>query len=228
MNPDGSDQKQLTAGAGTWNARPRTTPDGRYIVFASMRSGATELWRIDADGGNPKQLTDSADQAFRSSISYDGKWVYYNTENDGTIWKVSIEGGVPVRVSTEKVLFPTISPDGKLIAGTELKSGASNLWNVIVISAETGERLKTLDIQASRRTLIWTPDSKSLISVGYNRTSVWLHPLDGSSPRQLMDFPNDEIQFFAVSPNYKQIAFSCGRSFSEAVEIDSFNPEESN
>ena len=219
MNPDGSNQKQLTQNAGSWNGRPRVTPDGRYIVFASMRSGPTELWRMDADGGNPKQLTGSADQAFRASISPDGNWVYYNTESDGSIWKVSIDGGTPILASSEKALFPSISPDGKLIAGTKFEKTAPNLWRIVIISAQSGELLKTFDIQASRRILVWTPDSKSLISMTYNWGSLWEHPIDGGAPRQLTDYPNDQNPFFAVSPDDKQIAFARGNSFSEAVLI---------
>ncbi|MEP6903967.1 MAG: DUF5050 domain-containing protein, partial [Actinomycetota bacterium] len=228
MNPDGSDQKQLTANAGRWNGRPCATSDGRYIVFASARTGSTQLWRMEADGGNPKQLTNTTDLAFRASVSPDGNWIYYNTESDGSIWKVSIDGGEPVPVSSQKSLFPSISPDGKLIASTQFENGTSNLWRVLVISAENGELLKSFDIQASRRILAWTANSKSLISMSNNWGNLWEHPLNDGVAHQLTDFPNDRTPFFAISPDYKQIAFSRGNSFSEAVLISGLDLKRAN
>ena len=38
-------------------AYPAVSPDGRYIVFSSASAGTTDIWRMDIDGGNPKQLT---------------------------------------------------------------------------------------------------------------------------------------------------------------------------
>ena len=37
---------------------PDISPDGSRIAFASNRTGSFEIWLIDADGGNPTQLTD--------------------------------------------------------------------------------------------------------------------------------------------------------------------------
>ena len=37
---------------------PDVSPDGSRIAFASNRTGSFEIWRVDADGGNARQLTD--------------------------------------------------------------------------------------------------------------------------------------------------------------------------
>ena len=57
VNGDGSESKQLTADAFI-DQQPSVSPDGRYVVFQSNRSGNRNIWRIDADGSDPKQLTD--------------------------------------------------------------------------------------------------------------------------------------------------------------------------
>jgi Tol biopolymer transport system component len=56
MQRDGSDQRQLTVDA-AMDVSPRVTPDNRYIVFISNRSGAFQVWRMNIDGSNQIQLT---------------------------------------------------------------------------------------------------------------------------------------------------------------------------
>ena len=58
MGADGSGQVQLTAGAGR-NYAPVASPDGRYVLFHSNRSGAWQIWRMNRDGSNPRQATHS-------------------------------------------------------------------------------------------------------------------------------------------------------------------------
>ena len=36
---------------------PAFSPDGAQIVFRSDRTGDTQLWKMNADGSNPTQLT---------------------------------------------------------------------------------------------------------------------------------------------------------------------------
>src|SRR6185436_15557838 len=75
VNADGSGQKKIMTDA---KAVPglSVSPDGRYIVFVTTRAGASNIWRMDIDGGNPRQLTTGTrDQT--PSISPDGRWVFY-------------------------------------------------------------------------------------------------------------------------------------------------------
>src|SRR5262249_43839218 len=49
--------RQLTNAPGKNDGHPRWSPDGKRILFASNRSGANQLWIIDLDGGEARQLT---------------------------------------------------------------------------------------------------------------------------------------------------------------------------
>ncbi|MGI8786956.1 MAG: DPP IV N-terminal domain-containing protein [Pyrinomonadaceae bacterium] len=226
MNADGGNQKQLTSNAGSWNGRPQISPDGQTIVFGSSRTGVNQIWRMDADGGNPKQLTNEIYAAEFPNLSPDGNWIYYDT-SDGestSIWKIPTGGGEAIRVSTQKSAgVVSVSPDEKFIAYYHNEAGAANPWQIGLMSGTGGEPLKMLDIPANRALLRWTADGKSLIAMSYTASNLWEYPLDGGQPHQLTNYPTERISYYAVSPDYKQLAFSRGNDFSEAVLINLAN-----
>ncbi len=53
---------QLTK-EGTLNERPRWSPDSRQIAFISDRGGASQVWVMNADGSNAKQVTNLSTEA---------------------------------------------------------------------------------------------------------------------------------------------------------------------
>ncbi len=115
MDAYGSNRRQLTH-EGQENARPTVSTDGRHIFFSSLRSGKTNAWRMDLDGGNQKQLTYGKIDG-NGHPSPDGRWVAYVSmdQGDATIWRTPIEGGQPARVSDPTANLPVVSPDGKQI-----------------------------------------------------------------------------------------------------------------
>src|SRR5262245_5785604 len=48
---------------GTMNHRPRWTPDSKRIVFVSNRTGSSQIWSMNPDGSDPKQITALATDA---------------------------------------------------------------------------------------------------------------------------------------------------------------------
>ena len=85
MNPDGSNQRQITHLGGA-NFGPSWTPDGKKIVFSSNyknpRSGNFDLYLIDPDGSNLEQLT--FDQSFDGfpMFSPDGKKIIWSSNRN--------------------------------------------------------------------------------------------------------------------------------------------------
>lgn len=54
------------------------SPDGKYIYFNSNRTGNMQLWRMNADGSDQKQLTfDTNYKDWFPHISPDGKWIVF-------------------------------------------------------------------------------------------------------------------------------------------------------
>lgn len=60
INADGSGRTQLTkAPIPSHNDDPAGSPDGRQVLFTTDRNGRPETWVMDADGRNPRFVTES-------------------------------------------------------------------------------------------------------------------------------------------------------------------------
>jgi len=222
MESDGSNATQLTANAGRANILPRSSPDGRYIVFISERSGTAHLWRMDIDGSNPKQLTSSSEDYlwFGFDCTPDSRWVVYTRIGaGGGFWKVSMQGGQPVRLDTSgAAYYPAISPDGKMLAYHYERSSAGG-DGVEVISLDGKTPIKRFDIAMG--TIRWTPDGRSLLyikNVG-GVSNLWSQLISGEPPKQITDFNNLLISQFDLSRDGKELVMSRGTANRDVVLI---------
>jgi eukaryotic-like serine/threonine-protein kinase len=105
-------------------------PDGR-IAFASNESGSMDIWLMDADGTNRKQLTSNSGQNVNPAVSPDGSYIAYTSFRDGarTIWRVNVDGSNPQRLTNgTSDIQPSISPDGKWMVYANLTDGKPCVW----------------------------------------------------------------------------------------------------
>lgn len=75
----GGTPRRLTT-EGPVNERPRWSPDSRRIAFLSSRSGSSQIWIMDADGSNPRQVTSLSTEAAGHQFSRDGKTLVFTSE----------------------------------------------------------------------------------------------------------------------------------------------------
>jgi serine/threonine protein kinase len=211
MNQDGTGGKKLTSGPGR-NGAPRVTPDGRYILFTSVRSGAPQLWRMEIDGSCPVQLINSG-AAQMSDISPDGKWAFYLSSG---IRKVPVAGGETVAIPTGPYpQTPSVAPDGKLIAYYYREKQPGAKFKIAVTASGGGQPAWTFDPPREdfwTFDIRWTTDGKALLyEAEYNGVSnIWLKPLNGGPPKQLTDFQSEIISNFDLSRDGKHLICSRG------------------
>jgi serine/threonine protein kinase len=222
MNSDGTNPKRLTEDAAA-DIRPEVSPDGRHIIFTSDRAGETfNVWRMDNDGGNQFQLTRGGGETL-PRISPDGRWVFYNSSNSmsrgGSLWKVPLEGGEPVRVIEKPSGMISFSPDRRLMAFGYIDSDVKPAQGIAIAPAEGGPPLKRIQFMP---TLGWTPDGRGLTYLDEQQMNVWVLPLDGGKPAQLTDFKSDLTRWFAWSRDGKQMALARGTVASDLVLITDF------
>ena len=129
----GGEAKAITRGM-AYDSQPRFSPTGERIVFVSDRSGQTELWVIDADGGNPKKIGSGGERGDFASPAWfpDGQHVVASKSSWGLrtfeIWAFHLDGGDGVQITeaapggpstpTEQranALGPVYSPDGRYL-----------------------------------------------------------------------------------------------------------------
>ena len=209
MNSDGTERKQLTSGDGH-DTSCVASPDGRYIVFASNRSGNFEIWRMNVDGGNLIQLTASAGSNMPST-SPDSRWVIYQSPADGRLYRISIEGGETVPVGSKAVGASAVSPDGKHIAYI---CQVKDSWEIAINSFE-GSPIMQLVVGArslNNTSVKWSPDGKAVLYVDNadGVGNVWMRRLDGETAKQLTDFKADGLFRFDISSDGKNLVCARG------------------
>jgi len=119
---------------------PQYSADGKRIVFASRRSGSFEIWICDADGRNPRQLTNIGGALTGTPRwSPDSRHIVFDSWLGGNaaIYVINADGGAARRLTsdTDEDVTPSWSRDGRWIYFGCTRSGSMQIWK---ISAEGG------------------------------------------------------------------------------------------
>lgn len=142
MNLDGSEQTRLTFEKG-YDGGAFFSPDGNKIVFRAsrpvteeqladyndlvengyVRPSALEIFVMDADGKNMKQITNLGKASFAPFFHPSGKKIIfssnYNGDNprDFNLWMINVDGTGLERITFNSSFdgFPMFSPDGKYL-----------------------------------------------------------------------------------------------------------------
>jgi serine/threonine protein kinase len=212
MNADGSNRTPLLHDDFPF-FNPVSCDHGRYIMFASaFRSSGTSLniWRMDASGGNLKQLTTGTDDE-PAMCSPDGKWLVYAGYVSGKFvaMKVPVDGGASTQLSESLLTCGcvNVSPDGKYLAfQTQPVTGGP-----IVIKILDFETLKpVIEIPRDPRAggeIRYSQDGKT---IGYfirekGLFALWVSPVDGSPGHRVTEFEADRIRDFHWSADNKTL-----------------------
>jgi len=228
VNADGTGLRQLTD-ATHKDQSPVVSPDGRYIVFQSCRNAnsdrAYNIWRVDADGRNPVQLTHGTYDS-EPVFSPDGESVVYVAREDHVpkLRRVPIGGGEPVPLTDEFSQHPAFSPDGKVLVYYRMNQKQRDQRHFVFIPAQGGAPLKTLPAPKNFGSVMhWAPTGDALLYRDNTITSIWLLPLEGTPPSPILKLRNQTLSTFRFSPDGRRLAYSSGPQLRDVVLITRFN-----
>ena len=95
-------------------------PNSNRILFVSNKDGDDEIYSMDSDGKNVKQLTNNEDKDFLPAISPNGLEIVFTSQRDlkDELYKMNIDGSNQIRITNNDRLNNEAnwSPDGKKIA----------------------------------------------------------------------------------------------------------------
>jgi serine/threonine protein kinase len=184
------------------------TPDGR-IVYYSRASGADDIWIMNGDGSNQKQLTVDAGANYDFKVTPDGRYIVFTSERTGgmNLWRMDLDGGNPKQLTNGNSDFgAAISPDSQWVIYNSASSGSSALWKV---SIDGGNAVKLTEYAAENPEA--SPDGK-LITCKYREeiNSPWRYaiiPSDGGKPIKVFDLPGSAEEDIRWSPDGRSVTY---------------------
>ena len=225
LNVETGNSTSLSAPPDTLAAAGAACGDGHYIVFTSIFGQGSKVlntWRMDANGGNFKQLsTGKIDQS--PACSPDGRWVLYRDNASGShLMKVPIDGGRAELLSQELVAEYDISPDGKTVIAATFGHLDEHVEKLTLTAIDSNQVLKSFAFQRPRSGPIrFSHDGKALVYpvriAGVD--NLWAQPLDGSPGKQITQFNSEQMIDFHWSPDGSQLGLIRGHTDSDVVLI---------
>ncbi|HYB91803.1 MAG TPA: hypothetical protein VEC38_12245, partial [Candidatus Binataceae bacterium] len=136
-------------------------PDGQAIAAAIERNGATNLYLLDRDGNEIRELTDTTGINVSPAFSADGNTLAFTSDRSGTpqIWVMPVTGGSARRLTYKGGYntTPSFSPAGDQIA---YQGRIGGRFDIFQIAAAGGEPRQLSDGVGSNEAPTWSPDGR--------------------------------------------------------------------
>jgi len=198
--------------------------DGRRLAIVLRKNGRSRLQSLAAEGGDLQPLGKTIGVSGAASWSPDGMWIV-TSGNDGNgqgLFKIGVDGGLPIRLAAGPAMNPVWSPDGTMIAyeGPDVGAYAS----LLAVRPGGGRvELPTINLRRGGERIRFLPNGKGLVYMTGLRFAqdFWLLDLLTKKTRPLTHLTNTAtMQSFDITPDGKQIVFDRIRENSDIVLID--------
>ena len=192
-DPDGSHTRRLTAN-GVYTAEATLSPDGRTVVFTSLKDGDLELYTMNVDGTNVRRLTNAPGYDGGAFFSPDGSKIVYRA------WHPTGD---------------SLAQYQRLLQERLVRPNRMELW---VMNADGSDQHQITNLGGANFAPFFTPDGRRIIfSSNYRNPhsrnfDLYLVNLDGSGLEQVTtDTEFDGFPMF--SPDGHQLVWeSSGRT----------------
>lgn len=190
---DGSDPELLIGGEG-YDAEATVSPDGRFVVFTSTRSGDLELWRYEIATGALLQLTDTP--------GYDGG-AFFSPDGTQIVWRASRPTGEALATYRGLLSQNTVEP------------GALNLF---VANADGSNARQVTNLPGANWAPFFHPDGRRILFTSNHHTmatggrefDLFLVGTDGTGLERVT-FSGTFDAFPMFSPDGLKLVFASNR-----------------
>jgi len=205
---DGQGARRITTNPG-YDAEGTLSPDGKTIVFTSLRNGDLDIYTMDVRGGNLKRLTHTLGYDGGPFFSPDGKQIGYRAYHPQTaadsseyraliaqnlvrpvrmdIWVMDADGSNQRQVTSlgGASFAPYFHPDGRrIIFASNYKNPRSRNFDLYLVNAD-GEGLEQITTNAEFDAFpMFSPDGTRL---------VWASNRRGTKPHETNVFVADWV-----------------------------------
>ena len=211
---DGTNGRDLTNDR-SFDRYPRWSPDGKRIAFTSDRSGQYEIWTIDANGTNLRQVSfNSPGNTSFPLWSADGQRILFRRAGVNAIvdlnkdWANQTLEELPGAAGTDFVAWDW-SADGKRLIGTD--SGSS----VHCYSFETKSFEKILDNGAYP---MWLADGMRFLYLSEGK--VYLSDISTKRPREILSIQENRFNSIGISRDGQLLYFTVYSTESDIWLLD--------
>jgi len=216
----GSDRKiQFAYGCG----------DGKHIVYSTTRGTESDIWRMDADGSNPVQLT-HAKPALLPVCAPDGLSVLFDYADGFNTWRMGIDGANPTELSlhNQSSPFAFLSPDNKLVLYRMGHPDAPQTrGQLVAVPVEGGPPVFSFDLPlgaiVGQGIPQWSSDGHA-VDFALTRggaSNIWRQPVPSGTMKQITNFPSGYIRWFRWSPDGKILFIARGSASSDIILLKS-------
>jgi TolB protein len=149
------------------NSAPAWSPDGKQLAAVLTRDGTSQIYLMNADGGNLRRLTTSEAIDTEPFFTPDGQSIYFTSDRGGSpqIYRMAASGGEPARVTFDGDynVSPRVSPDGKTLVFISRISGRFQLMSMDLESRQIqaltdGQRDESPTFAPNGRIILYASD----------------------------------------------------------------------
>ena len=200
---DGSGFKRLTETPG-YDAEGTLSPDGKTIVFTSVRDGDLDIYTMATDGTNVKRLTHEPGYDGGPFFSHDGKRIVYRRD-----------------VHPDEA---SLARYQELLAQHLYRPGTLEIW---VMDADGSHKRQVTKLGAASFAPYFHPDDRRIIFSSNHPNprgrnfDLWMIDQDGTGLERVTTEPTFD-GFPMFSPNGKQLVFASNRGGKVAGETNLF------
>ncbi len=199
---DGANTELLIGGDG-YDAEATVSPDGRFVIFTSTRSGDLDLWRYEFATGETIQLT--------SDLGYDGG-AFFSPDGTQIVWRASRPEG------EEAATYLALLAEG-FVEPKEL--------NIFVADIDGGNARQVTDLPGANWAPFFHPDGQRILfTTNHHDTNgggrlfdIFMIGVDASNLTQITHSGTFDA-FPMFSPDGKYLAFSSNRTLAAEPSRD--------